>query len=140
MPGERSAVRVSGLSDLRRDLKAISRDLPKELGGAMQRAAQPVARKASELATKGETGRYSRSIKARRQQSKAVVGSSLPYANVRHWGGTTGRGHKPGVPGSGSVKVKGDHAIEKAAEQQADAFINDLADGIERLLARHGFK
>lgn len=132
-------VAVEGLKELRRDLKAVEKALPRELGQTMKRAAEPVARTAAEMAPR-KTGALQRSIKASATGTRAAIRSRLPYSNVQAWGGTTGRGHKPGVAGSGSVKVKGSRFPEKAAEQHSGQFIEDLADGVDHLLTRHGFK
>ncbi len=36
--------------------------------------------------------------------SSTAIRSGKPYANFIYWGGSTGKGHKPGQGGSGSVK------------------------------------
>jgi phage gpG-like protein len=133
-------VSVEGLAQLRRDLKAVEKTLPRELTTTLRRAAQPVARTAAELAPRGKTGDLERSIKAGAAGTRATIRSRLPYANVIAWGGTTGKGHRPGVGGSGSVKVKPSLFPEKAADEKSEQFLNELADGLENLLGRHGFK
>jgi phage gpG-like protein len=133
------AIKIEGLKELRRDLKTIEQGLPRELGRTMKIAVQPVARLAASLAQK-KTGALAASVKASVAGTNAAIRSRLPYANVQAWGGTTGRGHKPGVGGSGSVKVKGSLFPEKAAEAGADTFLEQLADGVDGLLTRHGFK
>lgn len=139
-PGPASAsVRVEGLKELRRDLRLIEKDLPRDLGRTMKTAVEPVASKAAGLAPV-LTGRLARSVKPSAQGTNAAIRSRLPYANVIAWGGTTGRGHKPGAAGSGSVKVKASRFPEKAAEAEAETFLQRLADGIDGLLTKHGFK
>src|SRR3954471_18933800 len=92
---------VQGLRELRRDLKAVERELPRELTKTMKRAAEPVARHAAELAPR-KSGALARSITAGAAGTKASIRSRLPYANVQAWGGTTGPGHQRGA-GQGSV-------------------------------------
>lgn len=141
MPRTELAVRVEGLRDLRRDLRAVEKDLGKELTEALKEGAQPVVSEAQDLApARPRSGRLRRSIKAYAVKGGVGVGSRLPYANVIHWGGTTGRGHVPGRGGSGSVKVTGTEFVRRAAESKDDEVLNDIADAVDRLLTRHGFK
>lgn len=131
-------VGVKGLTDLRRDLRKVEQQLPRQLTQTMKEAAEPVARKSAALAPR-RTGKLAASIKAGARGTTASVRSRLPYANVIAWGGTTGRGHKPGVGGSGSVKIAASRFPEKAADAEGEGFMGRLADGIEQLLGRNGF-
>jgi hypothetical protein len=127
-------VAVEGLNQLRRDLKAIAKEVPRELSHTLKSAAGPVS-----MAPR-RTGALAASVKASASGTRASIRSAKPYANVEAWGGTTGRGHKPGVGGSGSVRVKATRFPERAAEQGAEQFLERLADGVDGLLVRHGFK
>jgi phage gpG-like protein len=132
-------VAVEGLNQLRRDLKAIAKEVPRELSHTLKSAAGPVVARAASMAPR-RTGALAASVKASASGTRASIRSAKPYANVIAWGGTTGRGHKPGVGGSGSVRIKASRFPERAAEQGAEQFLERLADGVDGLLVRHGFK
>lgn len=133
------AVRVEGLKELRRDLRGVEKALPRELTKTLKEAASPVADKAKALAPRG-SGRLAASIRPYASGTAVTVATRLPYGDVIHWGGTTGRGHRPGVGGSGSVKVAGSRFVERAAVDREDETAERLGDGIEELLGRNGFK
>lgn len=132
------AVRVVGLRDLRRDLRKVAPEALKELRQELRDAAQLVASAARPKARR-RTGEYAESIRAGTSGDRALVRSPLPYANVAHWGGTTGPGHEHG-PGQGSVVFDPQPAIPEAAEQLEDPVLDRIERGIDRALAARGFK
>ncbi|MDQ3934168.1 MAG: hypothetical protein M3340_06005 [Actinomycetota bacterium] len=138
--GRGPVAQIAGLRDLRRDLKAIVPAALKELREVNKSAAEIVAAAARRDATKGKTGRYSAGFRAASAGDKAVVRNPVVYANVRHWGGSTGRGFIKGHPWSGSVKVEGDFALEENAVALAERVLEMIADGVDEVLVRHGFK
>lgn len=93
-------IEVHGLRELRRELRRVSADLPKELARANQEAAEIVAAEARRRAPRGpHEGRprvtpIHQSVKALRQQSRGVVaigGARSPHAVVTEFGGTIPR-------------------------------------------------
>ena len=132
-----AAVQVEGLNETRRDLRLIDQQLPRELGQAMKAAAQPVLETARSN-TPVRTGRLQQSLRLSAAGTRVSIVSRVPYANVIEWGGTTGRGHRPGG-GGGSVRIKGRHMATRAAEQKHDEFVNALARSLDEFFARHGW-
>jgi phage gpG-like protein len=128
-----SAVRVEGLRELRRDLKAIKPEVHKELRDVNKDAAELVAAEARATAKRGKTGRYGGGFKAGSSGDKAMVRNRVPYANVQHWGGSI-------RPRGVRIYIKGDRVAEKAGVKHADQVLERLADGIDGVLHRHGFK
>lgn len=101
---------------------------------ATERTVLPVAR----TAAPHRSGRLAASLKVSARGTTVAVTSRLPYANVQHWGGTTGPHHQRG-PGKGTVKVKGTKFVTRAVEVTSDQFINELADSLDGFFMRHGW-
>jgi hypothetical protein len=76
------------------------------------------------------------SLKVGGGASKVTVRSTLPYANVIHWGG--GRGHQLGR-NHGASHIKGNPFISRAAGSEMDAFAQALADALDGFFGAHGF-
>lgn len=133
-----AAVGVEGLSSLRRDLRLIDSGLNRELSQGMKQAAGPVLDRAREL-TPVRTGQLQQSLRLSSAGTRVSVTSRLPYANVQHWGGTTGRGHLPGHGGSGSVRIKGSRFAVRAVDEKHDEFVNELARSMDAFFGRHGW-
>lgn len=97
MAGAPDSIRVVGLSTLRRDLKKVDAELPKELALINRQAAEIVAEEAQRRAPKGihqGSGRAFRpiwrSIEARQQAGRAAIsigGARAPHAAVTEFGG-----------------------------------------------------
>lgn len=87
------AVRVEGLAEFRRGLKAMDRDLPKALRLALNDAAEVIVDDARGGVPR-RSGRAVGSVKARSTQTKARVsggGSRAPYYPWLDFGGRVGR-------------------------------------------------
>jgi HK97 gp10 family phage protein len=132
----RDAVRVDGLQSLRRNLKAVDKDAAKEVQVVIRDAAQIVAGRARTLAPR-KTGRLAASIRGTTSGASGVVRSPLPYANVQHWGGTTGPGHSRSQ--RGAVSVRGTRFISKAFDDTRDQVARKLEDGMADVARRHDF-
>lgn len=132
-------VTLEGIGEVRRALKVIDQKLPVELGHMMERAAVPVVAAARSRAPH-RSGALSRSLKVTAQSSAVSIRSALPYANVIHWGGTTGRGHRPGVGGSGSVTIKANRFIWDVGEARMEDFAQRLVVELDRFFGHYGFK
>jgi hypothetical protein len=134
-------VRVEGIDELRRGLRAIQTDLQPELDRSMEGAASRTVLPRARAFTPRQTGESAQSLTVVAQSRGTVaIRSRLPWMNVLHWGGTTGKGHRPGVPGSGSVKVKGSRFVERAGEERMEAFAQELGDTIDQFLGHHGLR
>lgn len=118
------AVRIEGLRDLRRDLRAMDRALPKQLNASLRAAMKPVigAARAPHL-----TGRLAASLRPFATARAAGVRSSLPYAAPIHWGWPR-------------RNIKAQPFISEAAESRMDAIIDEVGDGIEDLAKRNGWR
>lgn len=100
------SVKVSGLRELGRALKAVDADLPKEIKTRFLPIAKHVVGVVQQRMPH-RSGRAQGSVKARatvRGASIAAGGRAAPYYQWLDFGGSVGRGHVPGVPWSGSVK------------------------------------
>lgn len=86
-------VQVRGIIELRKALREIDRDLPKELAAGLAEAAAIVADEARRRVPR-RTGRAAESIKVRKQQSGAALavgGAKAGYYPWLDFGGTVGR-------------------------------------------------
>lgn len=101
-----AVVQVRGLKEVQKALKAIDKDLPKGLRTEFLVVARAVVGTAQGNAPR-VSGRAAGSIRPRAAQTGAGIafgGNAAPYFPWLDFGGTTGKGHRPGVPKSGSVE------------------------------------
>jgi hypothetical protein len=118
-------IRVEGNRELIKSLRAVDKDLPKELSSIHREAAEPVAEYASTLAP-SRSGALAGSIRALGSQrigSVAAGRKSIPYAGPIHWGWP---GHN-----IGSQPFLLD-ALEARSEMVADRYM----EGLDRFLDR----
>lgn len=135
-------VRVEGLADLRRRLKAVRPELVTELRQAEMAAAQVIAADAAERAPRGTRPlpknrrlRLHEAIRPIVRGTKIYVGATAakaPHGNVNHWGGTI---HPRGKP----IRFPPTRFILHAFDARRGEFIGLLADAIERVITRNGF-
>lgn len=101
-----AAVQVRGLREVRNAARKVDKDIPKGL----RRELLPVAQKVQgRIRSKVPylKGDARESVKARASQRGAAIafgGNTAPYFPWLDFGGTTGKGHRPGAAYSGSVK------------------------------------
>jgi phage gpG-like protein len=131
-------VRVDGLANLRRVVRAVDPAGLKAIQGTLKGASEMVARDARTLAPR-KTGRLAASIRPGTSGNRAVVRDRLPYANLIHWGGSTGRGHRPGAPWSGSVLVTPSLFISRAIDRNENAIAALLAEEFDKLIRSRGW-
>lgn len=101
-----AVVQVRGLKEVQKALKAIDKDLPKGLRTEFLVVARAVVGTAQGNAPR-VSGRAAGSIRPRAAQTGAGIafgGNAAPYFPWLDFGGTTGKGHRPGAAYSGSVK------------------------------------
>jgi hypothetical protein len=130
-------ISVKGLAQLRRDLKAIEKTLPNEIRDGLKDAAGVVSREATVQAPR-LTGRLSASLRPGTSGARAFIRSPVPYGNVIHWGGTTGKGHSATRPGA--TRIRANPFIKRAADVKSPEALDRLADNLEKLALRHGFR
>lgn len=130
-------LRVDGLAELRRALRSMERTAPRELNKALKAAAADEVLPTANALTPVRTGRLRARNRVSVRGNRVALINSLPYAQVLHWGGTTGPGHKPGVGGSGAVKVTASKWMARAAEQERDDVGRVVIRAIDRWLAQH---
>jgi phage gpG-like protein len=126
--GEDVAIRVDGLSGLRKGLRQLDPDANKELTQALKAAADKVAVTAGALAPR-RSGELAHSIRPQVSGTRASIVSSLPYAAVVHWGGTI-------APRGARITFKRTGFITRAVEDHRDELLQDVAAGIDHALQR----
>jgi hypothetical protein len=131
-----STVRVEGLKELRKVLKATDRSVNLELGKDLRVAAGIVAQGASGLAPR-QTGALAASYRGGGAGLRAYVRSTLPYAALIEFGGTTGRGHSASRPGA--TRVRAQAPVRRALEGSQDAVVEAVAHGIDVAARRAGW-
>lgn len=129
---------TSGFRDLRRALRALDKEIDKELRAALVKAVRPVVTTGRALAPV-ESGALRRSIRPSVTQRGVAVGSRLPYANLIHWGGSTGPGHRPGSPWSGSILVRESLFLSRALEQHEDRIVDSTENAVMDAARRLGW-
>jgi hypothetical protein len=132
MPTARNAIEVEGLQQLRRALRAIGKDAQREGQTVIREAAQIVASQAR-LNAPRRTGRLRDSIRGTTSGAKGVVRSPLPYAKVHEYGGVI-------RPRGAPIEIQRSAFVGRAIDSKADAVVEMLADGIDRVARRHGFR
>lgn len=140
-------IQVTGLVELRASMREVGNGAPKEMQKALKGIAAKVARIVSSKVPARE-GKAASSYKPRATQTAAGIafgGNAAPYTPWLEFGGTVGKGHKPGVAFSGSVKrtwagrPAGDGrylypTISEEREETAQAVLDVTA----QLAERHG--
>lgn len=133
MADRRPGIQVAGLREFRRSLSTADAATTKIINEELRAAAEKVADTARSLAPR-KTGRLAASLKPYATGNRVGVRSRLPYANVQHWGGTTGRGHSESK--RGATRVRGTEFITRAVDGREDQIIRDLGGALERALVR----
>ena len=124
------AIRAEGLAELRRDLRAIDKKLPRELNKVQREALKSTALKAGALAPK-RSGKLAASIRPYATAKSAGLRSPVVYANAHHWGGTVG-------PKKTSY-IRPTFFAFRAVRGDLPEIVDKLGDGLESLAKRHGF-
>lgn len=120
------AVTTHGLRELRRDLRAIDRQLPRELGKSLKGAAERVVLPRARSEAPRRSGRLADSLRVSARGTSVAVRSRLPYAGPIHWGWP-------------AHNIEPRPFIETAADGAGERFVDELGDGLEELARRHGF-
>lgn len=128
-----------GLARLRRNFRKLAPEVDKQLRLELRMAAKPIMERGRVTAPR-RSGRLGRSLKVSVQARGVAVTSKLPYANVIHWGGSTGIGHQPGVPWSGSVFVESSLFLSRALEEQEGEVLDGMGQAVERASLSAGWR
>lgn len=133
-------VQVEGLRELRRDLKAIDRKLPRDLNRGLKKAMGPVRAEAAALAP-NRTGALARSLKVGTRGSAVLIRSRLPYARVAHWGGRHPLfGDRERWYPQYPKGTRPSRFVVRAAARNRDETERQLFATIERLMRDAGFR
>lgn len=100
-------VEIRGLRELASAFKAVDAGLPRQLRTEYLGVARVVADRIAGRVSRGSSGRAAGSIKPRASQRGASIaagGSAAEYYPWLDFGGSVGKGHRPGVPWSGSIR------------------------------------
>ena len=124
-----AAIEVRGLREVQSALRKVDKELPKQLRTEFKAIAEDVVTGIQQKVPR-LTGHAAASVRPRASQRGAAValgGNAAPYFPWLDFGGTTGKGHRPGVAGSGSVKRdwmgrpgNGRYVYPTIAEKRAD--------------------
>lgn len=123
-------VEFRGVRDLRRDLHKFVPEIDKELGRSLRKIGGPVLATARELAP-NRTGEFARSLRLSVTRGGISIVSTHPAAGVLHWGGTI---EPRGVP----ITFPRNEFAVRAAAAHADRLVEDVGDGIEKVLRQVG--
>ena len=132
-------IHVLGLEDLRKSLRDLDKEIDKALRKDLREAAKPVLARARANVPTGGSGALARSLRISVQTRGVALGSRLQYANLVHWGGSTGRGHVQGRAWSGSVKVRESLFLSRALVSEEDQLLDALDAAVGRAAERAGF-
>lgn len=125
------AVRIDGLRDLQRDLKALAPDARRDITRALKEGAQEVSRAARPL-TARRTGKLAGSWRPGATQMKGFVKSRIPYAGVQEYGGVI---RPKGAP----VTIKAHPAGTRALQLKEDSIVEKVGDAIMAAATKHGW-
>lgn len=138
-------VQVRGLAELRRAFKQIEGNEPAAFKAAFLPIADHVAGVVQQRMPH-VTGRAQGSVKGMATNSGAKIvagGRAAPYYHFLDFGGSTGKGHRPGVSGSGSVKrpfIKEGRYLYPGAEEARQQVADAAGDAIIDLAKQAGFQ
>lgn len=138
-------VQVKGLAELRRAFKQIEGNEKGEFKAAFLPIAQHVAGVVQQRMPH-VTGTAQASVKGAATDYGAKLqagGGRAPYYHFLDFGGSTGKGHRPGVSNSGSVKrpfIRDGRYLYPGAEEAQGEVAEAAGDAIIRLAKRAGFE
>lgn len=127
-------IKIEGLSDFRRNLRAIDRDLPKAIRVAGNEAAELVVRYARPSVPIGKTGRARQSVRASSTQTRAQVtggGKRVPYYPWLDFGGRVGRRRsvsRPFIPAGRAIYP----AYTQHRDEVSDALLAALLEVVRK--------
>ena len=138
-------VKVQGLREVVAALREADAEVPKRLREYLLPIARLVAARTAAKVPR-DTGDAAGSVSARAGQrgaSVAVGGASAPYFPWLDYGGSVGKGHRPGVPWSGSVVrpwMPGGRYVYPTIAEHRDEIAEAALDAVERSATDAGLK
>lgn len=133
------AIRVDGLATVRAVLRETDKESLKALRQGLKDAGDIVAERARQRAPR-RSGALARSIRVSARGNTISIRSNLPYANVIHWGGSVGRGHRPGSAWSGSTNIRPSLFISRALDESEDRVMASVEQAMDTALTRAGWR
>lgn len=136
------SVRVQGIPQLRSALRKIDAELPREMNQEFGKLAAKIAEKIAGKVPR-LSGKAAGSVKGRSGGKIAFGGSAAPYFPWLDFGGSTGRGHKPGASGSGSIKratPPDGRYVYPTLKEERGTIHDDVDRLISRLASQAGFE
>lgn len=139
-------VEVRGLRELNAAFRGMDKELNRQLRRSFLEIARMVATRASSKVPRGPSGKAARSIRPRATQKGAGVtkgDANTPYYPWLDFGGSVGKGHRPRIPWSGSVKrdaPKGGRYIYPTIAESTTEIREAVVDAIERAADTAGFE
>ena len=131
MPVE--GVKVEGLDQLRRDLRKVDKDLPKEVGKAGKAAADIVAQ-AAKRRIPSKTGKTARAMRAKVSYGGGAVvfgNARVPYAGWLDFGGK-----RPRDRGISRTPLHEGRFVYPALEANRDRVVREYADAVDDVLRK----
>lgn len=128
-------IRADGLAKLRRDLRAIDKDLGKALTDHLRDIARGVrddARRNLHDRSKNPQNRIEKTIKHSVRARGASIYSDHPGAPVQEWGGTI---RPRGVP----IEIRGKRFMRDAVEENTKHVEDELGRSLDVIADAHGF-
>jgi hypothetical protein len=138
-------VEVRGIRELNRAFRAVDTDLSKELKSAFRAVAEHVVGIAQQRMPY-KSGGAVKSVKPRASSTGAGIafgGNAAPYEPWLDFGGSTGRGHKPKVAGSGAIKrpfIKEGRYVYPAISESKDYTMDEVGKAIDSIARGAGFE
>jgi hypothetical protein len=134
-------IEISGLKELRAELKALDRAVPRELNAALKEGAKVVTARAVQLAPQGKTGNLKGSGRPFSNASGAGVRFSVPYAGVQEFATSWQRRSRAGKPETVHYRKDGPppRFAYKAINELGDGLVADTFDRILGVLRCHGW-
>ena len=138
--------RVTGLRELRKAMRDAEAGSQKHLQRRFKSVATLVASAIASRVTVGPTGHAAASVRPRATATSAGIvagGPSAPYFPWLDFGGSVGRGHRPGDPWSGAVKrynPKGGIWIYPTIAEMGGVIEHEAGQGIADALEDAGWE
>lgn len=141
-------IEVLGLRELQRSMKELDPEVRKGFRKELRAAGKPILADArantpvyAGAPRKGvEPGALRKSVRLSVAQSGVAFGSRLPYANLIHWGGSTGKGHRSGSPWSGATKVRESLFLSNAVARHEEHVMDAMDRAVENAAKRAGWE
>lgn len=138
-------VRVRGLREVVAALREADAEVPKRLREHLLPIARLIVAGTATKVPRG-TGSAAGSLSARAGQRGASVafgGASAPYFPWLDYGGSVGKGHRPGVPWSGSVTrpwMPGGRYVYPTIAEHRDEIAQAALDAVSRAATDAGLR